>query len=169
MASLKLDEDTAKVLSSDTRKEILELLDERNMTVTELSGSLDLSKSTVHEHLNKLVEAGFVNKLGEEGKKWVYYELTRKGRDIVGNRVKKVLIFASSAVAGILGIQQLYSYFSGVRVMEEAAEIEPMIQESPEVMERTPEALNGNIHLVVAMILFAVAAAIILYYYKKMR
>ncbi len=169
MSSLKLDEETAKVLSSDTRKEIIRLLGERNMTVTELSKSLELSKSTVHEHLTKLLEAGFVNKLDQEGKKWVYYELTKKGKDVVGNRVKKVLLFASSALAGVLGVHQLFSYFTGERVVEEATDIEPMVDEAPETTETVTEAANGNIHLAAALILFSVAIILIAYYYKKMR
>ncbi len=168
MASLKLDEETAKVLSSDTRKEIIKSLDERNMTVTELSRKLGLSKSTVHEHLSKLLDSGFVNKLDEEGKKWVYYKLTKKGKDVVGNRVKKVLLFASSAIAGIFGVQQLFSYITAKQTMEEAADIEPMAG-VPEATETAVETTNGNLHLLAAILLFATAAALITYYYKKVR
>ncbi|MFP4116816.1 MAG: winged helix-turn-helix domain-containing protein [Candidatus Aenigmatarchaeota archaeon] len=169
MTNLRLNEETAKVLSSDTRKEIIKLLDERNMTVTELSRKLDLSKSTVHEHLNKLLDAKFVNKLDEEGKKWVYYELTKKGKDVVGNRVKQVLLFASSAVAGVIGIQQLYSYFETGYQMKESADPGTMTEEATGVAETTAEATSGNIHLAAAVILFAVVAVLLLYYYKKMR
>ncbi len=167
MASLKLDEDTAKVLSSDTRKEILELLNERNMTVTELSRKLGLSKSTVHEHLSKLVETGFINKLNEEGRKWVYYELTEKGRDLVGNKVKKVLVFTSAALTGILGTQQFLSHIrTGA---EEEMDMGPMAEGIPETAGTITEALDTNIHLLVSVLLFVATAAILLYYHKKMK
>ncbi|MFB6215945.1 MAG: ArsR family transcriptional regulator, partial [Candidatus Aenigmatarchaeota archaeon] len=48
---IRLDSDVFKALSSDTRMNILRNLSERRMTVTELSDSLEVSKSTVHEHL----------------------------------------------------------------------------------------------------------------------
>ncbi len=165
---LEIDDKTVEAVSSGTRKNILKYLNRRNMTVTELSRELDLSKSTVHEHLSKLLEAGFINKLDREGRKWVYYELTKKGKNLVGNRVKNVLLFASSIVAGVLGIQQLHSYFTTKRTMEDAVDIGPMT-ETHEATETITEVTNGNIHLAAAIILFIVTATLILYYFKKVR
>lgn len=72
-----------KVLVSDTRIDILKRLDERRKTVTELSRELNLTKATVHEHLSKLFGAGLIRRNDETRHKWVYYELTRKGREIL--------------------------------------------------------------------------------------
>ncbi len=59
-----IDKDSIDVLSSDTRVAILKSLDSsRRMTITGLTDALNLSKSTVHEHLTRLVEAGFVKKM----------------------------------------------------------------------------------------------------------
>lgn len=58
-----IDKDSIDVLSSDTRVAILKSLDSTgSMTATRLSEVLNLSKSTVHEHLTRLAEAGFVKK-----------------------------------------------------------------------------------------------------------
>jgi len=58
-----IDKDSIDVLSSDTRVAILKSLDSSGrMTITGLTDALNLSKSTVHEHLTRLVEAGFVKK-----------------------------------------------------------------------------------------------------------
>lgn len=170
---LEMDDETLEAVSSDTRKEILRALKERNMTVTELSNRLDLSKSTVHEHLSKLLEASFINKLDEDGKKWVYYELTKKGKKLVGNRVKKVLLFATSGIASVLGIHQLATYLNisqdylsqdkTMAIQEETADA------GTEAMQTTTEAAEGDIHLLVAVILLIVAISAFLYYLKKVR
>ena len=39
-----------------------------------------MSKPAITNHLADLVEAGLVEKIGAEGKKFVYYRLTQKGR-----------------------------------------------------------------------------------------
>ncbi|VVB65519.1 von Willebrand factor type A domain protein [Candidatus Gugararchaeum adminiculabundum] len=72
---------TYKVLSSDTRQDILQELLEGDRTPTDLSSKLGKSKSTVVEHLDKMVEAGMIEKIERPGKKFVFYKLTRKGKD----------------------------------------------------------------------------------------
>ncbi len=59
---ITLDKKAFDVLASETRINILKKLDLRRMTVSELSKTLNLSKSTVYEHLEKLVDANFVKK-----------------------------------------------------------------------------------------------------------
>ena len=54
-----------KVLSSNTRLEILKHLSESQMTLTDLARVLDFCKSTVFEHLKKLYEAGLVYRITE--------------------------------------------------------------------------------------------------------
>jgi len=73
-----------RTLSSETRIALLRELRQRDLTPTDLSLRLGKSKATVVEHLNKLVEAGFVEKKEEEGKKFVFYRLTRKGKAVLG-------------------------------------------------------------------------------------
>src|SRR2546428_9339315 len=50
--------------------------------VTDLSGRLNLSKPTLLEHLEKLQAAGLVKRI-DEGRKWIYYALSDKGRKIL--------------------------------------------------------------------------------------
>ena len=97
--AIPLDPDLIKVLASDTRRDILRYLGERPMTVTELSKVLDLRKATVSEHLKKLTDAGLTSRR-EDGRLWVYYELTRSGKRIVNpGRTRFYLIVASTAIA----------------------------------------------------------------------
>ncbi len=160
---LEMDGNTIEVVSSETRKEILKYLNRRNMTVTELSRELDLSKSTVHEHLKKLKNAGFINKLDREGRKWVYYELTKKGKNLVGNRVQKILLFATSGITGVLGIHQLLEY---LRTPEIPQEDQIMGAEATEVVV---ESSGGGIHLIAASVFFILAIVAFVYYWIRVR
>ena len=80
--SLDLDENLLAVLSSHTRLKILKNLSMRQMTVTDLARVLEFCKSTVFEHLMRLLEAGLVYRI--TGRKWIYYRLSRKGNYVVG-------------------------------------------------------------------------------------
>ena len=79
---MELDKETIKVLSSDTRVDMMKSLARRRKMPSELSKELGLAGSTVVEHLKKLESAGLVVKR-ETGRKWIYYELTTKGRNLV--------------------------------------------------------------------------------------
>ncbi|MFH0817392.1 MAG: VWA domain-containing protein, partial [Candidatus Micrarchaeota archaeon] len=74
-----------KALSSDTRIDILKVLEdgEGGRTPTFISEKLGKSKATISEHLDKLVESGLVDKEEAEGRKWVFYKLTSKGKSAI--------------------------------------------------------------------------------------
>lgn len=104
---ITLDQESFKALASEVRVEILKKLDERRQTVTDLSNLLALSKPTLLEHLEKLQGAGLVKRI-DEGRKWIYYELSEKGRNILRpERVAIVLALANTVallVAGIVAV-----------------------------------------------------------------
>ena len=77
-----LDERSFKALSANSRVSILKKLTERRMTLTELSKRLNLKGSTIKEHCTILLNAELIKKI-DEGRKWKYYELTGKGKQIV--------------------------------------------------------------------------------------
>jgi DNA-binding transcriptional ArsR family regulator len=97
-----LDYESFRALASHVRIEILKKLDESRSTVSDLSRSLTMSKSTVHKHLERLVEVGLVNKIDDD-RKWVYYEITPKGARILHPENVQVSVILSAAVlmAGI--------------------------------------------------------------------
>jgi len=74
-----LDSQSLKVLGAKTRQLIIKELEERPHTASELSRHLDKHITTIKEHLDMLVETGLVERNEREGRKWVYYSLTRKG------------------------------------------------------------------------------------------
>lgn len=102
MAKVVLDADAFKALASDTRLEILKALDVRRLTVTELGRVLDLNKATVFEHLKQLTAADLVKK-EDEGRKWIYYRLTWKGRNILHPENAQIFLLLSTAVLGMGG------------------------------------------------------------------
>ncbi len=92
--------------------EILKKLDERRMTLSELSRALNLSKATVKEHLNKLLEAGLVRRV-EEGRKWKYYELTSEGRRILYPEevpLKLILSIFAALASMLVGVYELLRF-----------------------------------------------------------
>lgn len=104
MAQIVLDAEAFRALSSDTRLSILKALDARRLTVSELGRLLGLNKATVHEHLQQLTKAELVKK-EDEGRKWIYYRLTWKGKNVVHpENVQFMLLLATSilSVGGVL-------------------------------------------------------------------
>lgn len=97
--SITLDQESFKALASGVRVEILKKLDDRRATVTDLSSLMDLSKPTLLEHLEKLQAAGLVKRM-DEGRKWIYYELTGKGRKIL--HPEKVTIVVSLSLSALM-------------------------------------------------------------------
>jgi DNA-binding transcriptional ArsR family regulator len=103
VAKITLDADTFRALASSTRLTVLKALDERRKTLTELSRDLDLNKATVHEHMQLLTAAGLVRKRDDEGRKWIYYELTWTGQRILhpeATTTFNLLLGLSVAAAG---------------------------------------------------------------------
>ena len=148
---ITLDKKTLGALSSETRANILKSLDVRRMTVSELSKKLNLPKSTIHENLNRLIDADLVKK-NDDGNKWVYYEPTEKGRRLLHpHEMTKIIILLSSAalsfVGGIIGIYWfIKSTFPG---MKDAEEIVPLYE---------PKYLIFGVILLLLSVLFSYLA-----------
>jgi len=121
---ITLDKQIFSALSSDTKINILKSLDIRRMTVTELSKKLNLPKSTIYENLNRLIDANLVKK-NNDGNKWIYYELTEKGRRLLHphEMTKIILLLSSAALSFVGGIVEMYwfikSTFSELEKVEE--------------------------------------------------
>ena len=105
---ITLDQESFRALASDVRVEILKRLDTRRETVTDLSNLLSLSKPTLLEHLEKLQSAGLVKRI-DEGRKWIYYELSDKGRKILHpERVAITLALGTAIVLAAVGAFYLF-------------------------------------------------------------
>jgi len=162
MNPLEIDKKTFRSLASETRVNILKTLDKRRCTVTELSGFLDLSKSTVHEHLLKLIDSGLVIKNKRDGYKWVYYEITEKGKQIIRNNINKIILLLSfSIVSFVAGIYEFVNYIVGKSILVQPLAkktAETVIDEAEIVIEETKGVgiIHEPIHLVIGIILIII-------------
>jgi len=82
---IRLDRETFKALAADTRVSILKSLSKRRMTGAELASEVKLSPSTIKEHLDQLEKVCLIEQM-DEGRKWKYYALTHKGRQITATQ-----------------------------------------------------------------------------------
>ncbi len=100
-----LDSETFKALSSDTRIGLLKKLNDQKMTLTDLANAMELSKTTVQFHLESLMSVGLIQK-EDQGRKWLYYSLTKKGRDILNPDGKKINVILTLSI-GLVAISIL--------------------------------------------------------------
>ncbi len=129
MSDITLTKKSFDALSSDSRIKILKLLNERQMTLSELARRLRMSKSTVSQHIEKLLEAELVVK--KQHGKWVYYALSDTGRKILNSRVLRVRIIISIGVALILaGIALIYVHYRRMqlKVVPSAKPVSPVAE-----------------------------------------
>ncbi|MBD3389457.1 ArsR family transcriptional regulator [Candidatus Micrarchaeota archaeon] len=100
--TIKLDRRSFEALAADSRVRLLKALSGRRKTLTELAKELGLSNSTTKEHLAVLVDAGLIAQL-DEGRKWKYYELTRKGKKVANPTPAKYVIMLAVSLVLFLG------------------------------------------------------------------
>lgn len=138
MDKITLDRAAFKVLSSDTRVSILRLLEKRRMTLSEMAKQLNMRASTITEHLDALKKAGLIEQK-DEGRKWKYYELTRKGKDIISPVEKSVfIVLALSAVFIIFSSYNILGGFSTYSLQSlEAGESEKVLGPAEELVTDT--------------------------------
>src|SRR5205823_10333767 len=121
--------ETFRALASDVRVDILKPRGSRRETVTDLSNLLQLSTPTLLEHLEKLQTAGLVKRI-DEGRKWIYYELTDKGRKIL-HPEKVAITLALGAAVVLAAIGAFYLLIAGG--VSSAGQTPPT--NSPSIME----------------------------------
>lgn len=109
-SEIVLDKKTFGALAIDTRVKVLKSLVQRRKMQSELANELGLAPSTVSEHLERMVDADLIRRR-DEGHKWIYYELTEKGKQIVSPERTGVFVFALSVslFVAVIGVAILYS------------------------------------------------------------
>jgi DNA-binding transcriptional ArsR family regulator len=98
-----IDRDVLKVLSVDTRMDILKILSEGERTPSFIGKKLDKSDATIVEHLEKLEKVGLVKRIEQPGKKWVFYTLTERGYGIITSKSRRLVIILVSSTLALLG------------------------------------------------------------------
>ena len=161
---IRLDKETFKALASGTRVDVLKLLNQRRHMQSEIASSLNLSVPTVKEHLDALEKAGLVER-HEEGRKWKYYSLTKKGKGVLNPEEMKIWIvlgtFIISVVGGIVTIAKIFMQ----PIQPAQAKLATMAMEAaPNVPEAVQEAMEpSNPWLYVFGIVAILSAAALVY------
>ena len=183
MPEITLSAQEFKSLSSENRVKILKLLDERNHTLTELAKKLSLSSPSTKQHLGVLLENRLVE-LIDEGRKWKYYSLTRKGKQLVKAKetettVLIVLSVASVAFAGVLlmllgsiGLLQqpaLTSNASDGRAFEEIGIAEETVKEAAPLASPVSAGEDASFLLSISLVALAVVIIALVLYWDKLK
>ncbi len=134
---IRLDKETFKALASGTRVDILKLLGQRRHMQTEIAVVLGLSTPTVKEHLDALEKAGLVER-HEEGRKWKYYSLSKKGKGVLNPEEMKIWIVLGLFILSFAG--GIVTMFSSSVGQFGAAESK-MAMSAPAMEAQTLEAI----------------------------
>jgi DNA-binding transcriptional ArsR family regulator len=139
-----LDRKSFEALAVDTRVRILKSLKARRKTLSEISKEQGMSVSGVKEHLETLEGVGLIEKK-DDGHKWKYYELTKKGSDIVAPRELRVWILLS--ISTIALVASMMALFSPPAVMAEAPispELQDVSPQEPPLMMAAAYSADAN-------------------------
>ncbi len=118
--------------------EILKSIADRRKTLSELSKETGISKSSVKEHLEKLEKAGLIRRV-DEGRKWIYYEITSEGlRIVMPEKARRTAIELFASVAAFISgiVMLVLSFLSGMRAQKEAPAYGVTGTPTPEVVEK---------------------------------
>lgn len=106
-----------KDIFTTARSRILLQLQSRPHTVSELSRMTGYSKSTLSYHLEKLVETGMVKRV-DNGRKWIYYELTEKGKSAIKYDIAKLAVFLGGGSLSLITAAYRLASRPGTRVIK---------------------------------------------------
>jgi len=170
-----IDRDVLKVISVDTRMDILKILAEGDRNPSFISKKLHKSGATIIEHLEALQRAGLVKKTETPGRKWVFYTLTERGKGIISSKSRRLVIILGIAIlalgGGIINLftpsQYAQMQFLTQNLGEKVAA--PAIQNISTVTSTTPIATQAQPFPLLSIVLFAIFFIGIAYYLRKKR
>ena len=178
-----VDRSVLKVLSVDTRMDILKELSQGSRTPSDLSKKFGKSSSTIVEHLETLVKSGLVKKIEQPGRKWIYYTLTERGEGIVTSKSRRLVIILGvsllSFVGGFFSLGKYFSQYSVTKVSRAADVVAQKAMEESQALtapaiaqsvESIIETIISSTYLYIAIVLFLIGLfGIMLYIIKHHR
>ena len=166
MPKVNLDIESFKALASETRLDILRVLDGKKMSLNEITKATNLHKMTLHEHLSKLTSAGFIKRIEREGHKWVYYKLSWKGQGLLHpENTRIVVMFSMTFFSLFFGIFTFIYHLSQQTLYQ--------VREQGVLSDSTSKSLSVTgdpffLYLtVIFLIIFSTLLTISLWRYKK--
>lgn len=178
-----VDRDVLKILSAETRMDILKILSEGGRTPSFVAKKLKKSDATIVEHLNKLEKVGLVKKLEVPGKKFIFYSLTERGVGIVSSKSRRLVIILATSLIVLMAsfgsfAGHLYTFEGfGTRFMEAPQEVgkiaindSGLAQPAGAIDTISTTLVQQPILLYIsAVLLVAALAGFGFYFYKKSR
>jgi len=165
-----VDRDVLKVLSADTRMDIMKMLEEGARTPSFMGKHLNKSDATIIEHLNVMTKAGLVKRIEQPGKKWIFYTLTERGKGIVSSKSRRLIIILSMSLLSLAaGVFSLGSYFSPQlgtfsKEMRQAASVPGVLTDNGIIA--VPTVSNYLFYFGIVLIAISVVG-MVFYFYKK--
>lgn len=115
-----------KALSSDTRRQAIKCLKERNHTLSELAKRQGISSPSMKTHMDMLRAAGLVE-LRDEGRKWKYYALTNKGSEIALGRKSESTVFVVLGAASVMLVAVLFMSMLSISNLQAGPNLTPQL------------------------------------------
>lgn len=165
-----VDRDVLKVLSVDTRMDILKLLETGERMPSYIGNQLGKSTPTIIEHLDVLQKAGLVSKLKQPENKFVFYSLTEKGEGILRSKSRRLVIILCLSILSFVG-SLFFGFLTFVLellpVSTTIFKSEALIKQPFEPVQASPS--YGLVWLILAILLFVLAVIGFITYYRKRR
>jgi DNA-binding transcriptional ArsR family regulator len=175
-----VDRDVLKVLSADTRMDILKMLSKGDRTPSFIGKKLGKKSSTIVEHLDVLMKADLVKKIESPGKKWVFYTLTERGKGIVSSKSRRLIIILATSLFALLGslasfVMHISQQTSLIRRIGQFGTDDKLMQ-VPEAINVTTTTVREFIpptnqpYLYLTILLFVISTiGFIIYFYKRLK
>jgi DNA-binding transcriptional ArsR family regulator len=165
MSEIILEKDKLKVISVESRINILKMLNKRRETLSDLSKKLNLSKPTLKEHLDILEKYGFIKKINSENI-WKYYELTDQGKEVLNPSGIKILLLSISSF--IISSIFLIRYLFKSKILEQEVNDNLLYSVAQKSIDESIKTTNSlDLFLILAIILFILGLGILGYYFYK--
>ena len=126
-STVEVESQVVRALLSPSKIKILSALSSRKKMPAELQKEIGLSAPTIVEHLQKMETVHIVERI-ETGRKFVYYELTARGKNLLRFRASiKFLVLLFIAIPGALNYYS--TSFGSFATMAGTMETAPILQD----------------------------------------
>ncbi len=168
MSHIEIDKQTIKALSADARIRILKILHKSRRIAADISKEIGLAPSTVNEHLKVMEASGLVRK-NDTGHKWIYYDITEKGKNLIAPKmpISIILTLSIGIVFAFFGAANFFAenvFYQGSGMVQSAMEKSAEITEQVTGSAAAVPAINW-----LSLTLVAVGIVMIVFSFIKLK